>query len=403
MKMKIQRDESGQVLVIAALCMTILMGFVAIAVDVGLLLREKRVLQIAADSAAIAGAAELNNGDVTTGAQADASLNGVTDGVSGATVAVSQPKAGYVQVIASQSQPTFFMQLFNRSSMTVSALAVAAAVPSPSCVVTLSNTPPGGNAGVEITGSADLTLTSCGLEDDATGTGLHVTGGAAMSASSIGLVGTANLHNGAVVTPTPVNNNISAVSDPLSSIATVPPASDYASGCLADPGYTTNQTIGPASPSGFVCYSSFSITKGSPTITLNPGLYIFNGGQLDIASGSTINGTGVTFYFVNGASFTFSNGATLNVSAPTSGTYSGLLFYQAPADTAADSFVGGSAGNINGIFYLPAAQLTLSNGNASTFSTDLVVGSLVMSGNASLTPYSPLVGASPLSAPRLVQ
>jgi Flp pilus assembly protein TadG len=412
LKRKTQLDESGQVLILAALCITILMGFVAVAVDVGLLLREKRLLQIAADSAAIAGAAELNNGDVTAGAQADASLNGVTDGVNGATVAVSQPSAGYVQVIASQSQPTFFMRLFGRSSMTVSALAVAAAVPSTSCVDTLLPNPtapgkkgvPASIPGVDLANSAGLTLSGCGILDNASGTGAFtMTGNASITAASIGVVGTASIANGITPSPTPVTG-IASITDPLSATVTAPPASDYSTGCLADPNYGTgNFTIGPSSPTGFVCYSAFSITKGSPTITLNPGLYIINGGTFNIASGTTMTGTGVTFYFVNGANFTISNGAVLNVSAPTTPPYSGLLFYQDPTDQAVDSFIGGSSGSLNGIFYLPAANLTFENGNNSTFSTDLVVGSLTMTGNAKIKPYAPLAGASPLSSPRLIQ
>jgi hypothetical protein len=124
---------------------------------------------------------------------------------------------------------------------------------------------------------------------------------------------------------------------------------------------------------------------------------------MNISSGTTFSGTGVTFYFINGASFTISGGATANLSAPTSGDYSGILFYQDPTDAAADEFSGGSAGNINGIFYLPAANLTMANGSAATFSTDLVVGSLSMSGAATLRPYAPLTGASPLSSPNLAE
>src|SRR3954452_22519230 len=57
------RDESGSVLVIAALSMTALLGFVALATDVGLLFRTRRNVQIAADAAAIAGALDfLYNG-----------------------------------------------------------------------------------------------------------------------------------------------------------------------------------------------------------------------------------------------------------------------------------------------------------------------------------------------------
>jgi hypothetical protein len=58
---------------------------------------------------------------------------------------------------------------------------------------------------------------------------------------------------------------------------------------------------------------------------------------------------------------------------------------------------------LNGIFYLPKAALTLSNGNSSTFSTDLVVGSLTMTGSATLKPYAPLNASSPLSGTRLVE
>ena len=52
-------------MILTLLCMTCLLGFVAFAADVGTLLHAKRNLQIAADSAAIAGAAELNYGDMT--------------------------------------------------------------------------------------------------------------------------------------------------------------------------------------------------------------------------------------------------------------------------------------------------------------------------------------------------
>src|SRR5580704_12784256 len=145
MKMKMLHDESGQVVIISALCLTCLLGFLAFSVDVGLLLRAKRVMQTAADSAAIAGAAEIISGTVTTAARADAAQNGVTNGVNGATVAVHNgpstgPHAGnlaYVEVIVSQSQPTFFMRLISRNAMTVTARAVATNVPSPTCIYTL--------------------------------------------------------------------------------------------------------------------------------------------------------------------------------------------------------------------------------------------------------------------------
>jgi Flp pilus assembly protein TadG len=386
-----------------------MLGLVGFSVDVGTLLRAKRVMQSAADSAAIAGAAELSFGDVTAAARADAALNGVTNGASGTTVTVnngpaSGPNAGnakYVEVIVSQSQPTFFMRLLNHSSMMVSARAVAASVPNTACIYTLSPNPASGS-GVSVSGSAVLALT-CSILDDATGSSaLSVTGGATIQATGIGVVGGDAIHVGGIVNPASVNGMV-PVSDPLSSV-TPPPASDYNTGCLADPAITTNRTLGPSTPGGFVCYNGLSFPKGSPTITLNPGLYIISGSNpLSVASGTTINGTGVSFYFVNGASFAISNGATLNLTAPTSGPDSGILFYEDRNDTAADSFVGGSAGSLNGIFYLPAANLSLQNGNSSTFNVDLVVGSLAITGGATLHPFAPLNASSPLSSPLLVE
>ena len=265
--------------ILAALCLTLLLGFVALAIDVGILFRAKRVLQTAADSAAIAGAAEVQNQHFGGSWQrADSSQNGVTDGVNGATVAVDLSRPGYVTVVASQSVPTFFLKLFSRGTMTVNAKAVATTVPSPSCVdyVGMGTTAPGINMP---SGSAILTLSSCGVLDNATGSGALTINGASgvrISATSIGVVGTALLHNGVLTDPAPVTG-IPPFSDPLSSFATPPPASDYNSGCLANTTIKTDQTIGPSSPTGYVCYSGLSFPKGSPTVTLNPGLYIFNG------------------------------------------------------------------------------------------------------------------------------
>src|SRR5258708_349627 len=93
--MKSLKDESGQALIITALGMTCLFGFAALATDVGLLLREKRMAQTAADGAAVAGASELFVGDpqVSSVAKSAAGLNGFTDGSNGVTVVVNGPAA----------------------------------------------------------------------------------------------------------------------------------------------------------------------------------------------------------------------------------------------------------------------------------------------------------------------
>jgi hypothetical protein len=390
-------------------------------------------MQNAADSAAFAGAAEISYGDVTVAAKADSAQNGVTDGVNNAVVTVNNPPlsgpntgdSGYVEVIASQPQSTFFMSLFHSGSTIVSARAVAGAAATPSCIVTLQPNPtvPGKKGpvavpGMSLSGSANLTLSTCGIVDGATGSdALSVSGGGTggnpnvwISAPSLGVGGTVDYGNGVTTNlpAVPITGIATPIADPLASLVTAPPASDYASGCISS-NITKSTTIGPSSPSGYVCYTSLTSTKGSATITLNPGLYIFNGGgttnsqALDIESGTVFSGTGVTFYFVNGAGFDFDRGATANISAPTIGPYSGILFYQDATDSTMDYFQGGSVGNLDGIFYLPSANFTLANGAAATFTADFVVGSYAMSGATSLTPYKPLTNTSVLSSPRLAE
>jgi uncharacterized membrane protein len=51
--MQILNGESGQVLVTGVMCIGLLMGFMAVAIDVGLLYRAKRIMQIAADAGSV--------------------------------------------------------------------------------------------------------------------------------------------------------------------------------------------------------------------------------------------------------------------------------------------------------------------------------------------------------------
>ena|ERR1019366_1006396 len=108
------RDEEGQTIILGALCMTLLLGFMALSVDVGLMFHAKRVMKTAADCAATGGALEPNYGDVTAAAQNDAALNGFKNGTAGATVAANNPplsgsfkgNKACVEVIVSSARAT---------------------------------------------------------------------------------------------------------------------------------------------------------------------------------------------------------------------------------------------------------------------------------------------------------
>jgi Flp pilus assembly protein TadG len=76
------REERGQGLVVAAFAMVVILGFAAMAIDVGLFLQERRKLQTSADAAALAGAQELPHspGGAQQKAEEWAAKNGIDSG-----------------------------------------------------------------------------------------------------------------------------------------------------------------------------------------------------------------------------------------------------------------------------------------------------------------------------------
>jgi len=388
----------------AALCMPLLMGFVALAVDAGLMFHAEREMQTAADSAAVAGAQEINFGDVVAAAKADAALNGVTDGSNGATVTVNNPpKSGphtgsssYVEVIVSKSQPTFFMSVLNQNSMTVLGRAVAGHSPTRNCIYTL------GTSGMDIniSNGVNIQIPGCSLFSNSnSSTSLQVIGGATLNAAGINLVGGYTVNNGGHMTPSAPATGVAAASDPL---AWLPAPAYTPASCLANPnlGYGSH-TIGPSS-GGTICYNGLTIANGG-TVTLKSGVYVING-QLNLAGGTTTTGSNVSFYLPPGGSVSISNGITFNLTCPTSGTYNGILFYQDRANANAVYIEGGANSVLDGILYFPDANLTLENGTSTTSYATVISKTLTFAGGASFKDYSQMPGAStPIVAARVVE
>jgi hypothetical protein len=158
----------------------------------------------------------------------------------------------------------------------------------------------------------------------------------------------------------------------------------------------SSYSVGPggASPTitqsgSVVCYNSLTVGTNGDKVNLNPGIYVINGGSLHFESGSgnasNTGGSGVFFYLVGNASLTIDNGANVNLTAPTSGTYSGILIFQDPADTQALSIQGGSNTSFNGAIYAPSSNVNLANGSSNAISADLVAKTLTMAGGGTLS------------------
>ena len=393
--MRLFSDQRGQTTIVIALGIFTLCGMAGLAADVGTLFRVKRVLQTAADAGAIAAAAEARYGDDNAAALAIASLNGVTNGSNGYTVTETITASGY-QVVASQSAPTFFMKVFGLNSMAVSATAVANNGPASNCIYALD--PSGIDVG--LTGTANLNMPDCGIIiNSGSSNGLNMTGSSSLTASSIGIVGGYNTTNNVNYTPVPVTG-VAPAPNPLAYLSA---PSFSTSSCLSDPHLTSGGSIGPSISGGTVCYNGLSIS-GSGAVTMAPGTYIINGAMSMSGSGSLTGTGGVTIYLAppNG-SLSLTGSGALNISAPTTGTYNGILFFEDPTDTNNMKVAGSTGSNLQGIFYAPNAALTLTGSSGANIQADLVVHALSMSGTANFTNYASANANEPLTSPRLVQ
>lgn len=189
------KDEEGSILILTALGMAVIVGFVGLAIDIGSLRYSQRHLQAAADAAAVAAALEIpacqgssNCQALQTAAQTSLAENGFSGSTlnancpgsmgTGLMLMVNNPpcyqgasdpntgKSNYAEVVASETVQTYFAGLFGFQNVPVSARAEAASTANPDCIYALD--PTGGNA---IT--VDLLATvssSCGILDESNAT-----------------------------------------------------------------------------------------------------------------------------------------------------------------------------------------------------------------------------------------
>lgn len=147
---------------------------------------------------------------------------------------------------------------------------------------------------------------------------------------------------------------------------------------MADPlGYVATPAVGSCNYNNYSAVAAATLNPGvycggltintSANVTLNPGMYTILG-SLNI-NGPTLKGTGVTFYLTQNGTYPYGASTIQNVnstlSAPTTGTYQGILYFSdrllpaAQANLTMQNWNPGS--KTDGIFYLYNQELLLSN------------------------------------------
>jgi CSLREA domain-containing protein len=233
-----------------------------------------------------------------------------------------------------------------------------------------------------VSGNASIKIPGAVVVGSSSSTAISASGNALITAPVIDVSGGLKQSDNATITPAPTTGV--SVSDPLADLAgpDITGLTSYGSEKLTK----GSQTIDPG------IYSQITVSGNGSSLTLNPGTYIIEGGGLTVTGNASISGSGVTIYNAgsnypsSGGNFggiTLSGNGTFNLSAPTSGTYAGLLIFQSRQNTRALSFSGNAMAGTVGTIYAANALLTMS-GNAA-LQNPLVVGTLNLSGNVALT------------------
>jgi len=395
----------GQTMMLASVALVALLGMAALAVDVGNLWTIRRRMQSAADAAAMAGVDALTMGesgsDLVSAAKYGAQQNGFQDGSTSSTsssavsVTVENPPtsgsyqglASAVRVTVLQSQPTYFMRVLGWNQVPVSASATALAVGAGSCVFSLD---PGASGAITVNGNTSLS-SACGIYDNSSSsTAMTVGGGGVVRSPFVGVVGQTNVNGGGTM---PVAQGIPAFGDPL---AWIQQPSFDSTQCPNGSFHPTslNGTVNP----GIFCGGIH--LAGGANVTFNPGLYIIDGGGIQIDGGATVSGSGVTFFLTgqntsNGSPNAYggvniASNATVNLSAPctsSGGSVPGVLFFQDRSMTngVGSTINGSSTSTFAGALYFPTTALNYSGSSgANNQFTLLISDTLNITGNTSV-------------------
>ncbi|MFB9269235.1 TadE/TadG family type IV pilus assembly protein [Bradyrhizobium erythrophlei] len=378
-------DETGSYAIVIAVVMPVLVGTAGLGTEVAWWFYKHKNMLSAADSAAVSAATAGTN--LTTEANAITTFYGYANGVNNVTVTVNQPptKGSFtsssqaVEVIITQPQPRLMSALFGTGTVPVTVRAVALPNMGRGCVLALD---PTANPAVTVSGNTQLNLINCNLYDNSTGSSaLNVSGGATISANMVGVVG--GVSGASSITATNgIRTGIRAIADPYANVTpTMPTWCDYSRKFNV----TSSTTLSPGSYCGDI-----SVTGGA-TLTLNPGIYYFNGANLSVAGNSTITGNGVTLVFTgsgsNWGSANIGSNANVSLTAPTTGPTAGIAIYgdrKMPGGTAFN-LTGGGTQNLQGAVYLPKGALSFSGGNGTSATcTQIIADTVAITGSSNV-------------------
>ena len=412
------RDTCGAVAIIAAIVFPIVLGGIGLGVETSYWYMTQRRLQHVADVAAHAAAARLRAADtydrILTAATHIATSSGFQAGQGTLTLNIpptSGPSAGAantVEVVLTENWSRWFSAIFDPDPVTLSARTVTALeTGATGCVLALS---PTANGAITIAGSTSVALHNCDVASNSVSASSFLMSGtgSAITTGCIYTVGQAVSNSGLTLTRCPqINMNAPRVRDPYANVAEPAILGPCENDKIGQPNKVTRVTPTYNHPSGMKSMRFCGGLDLKGAVQFDPGLYLIengpvriNGGDTTIGDAAGISGTGVTFFLAPTAALDLRGNVTLGFRPPTSGPFSGIVFFGARNATAAQHLINGTAGStLQGAIYFPASQITF-KGNSETVDgcTQVIGRTVTLSGNSTLRSSCATSGTRPLTA-----
>lgn len=441
--LKRRSRQSGQTAILYTVGLTAVFGMVGLVSDVGYMYYRKQNAQAAAQAAALAsvktaytvssGGFACGTGTTNVGCNSNyvcpASISGSgsnnlevaclyaqKNGYSGNNVWLEANTGNingvrttyYTVAHVRETLPVLFSAIWGSNSSLVVARSVVAYTPGSGggCIYALDNN--SGDPGtLAVNGTGSLS-TGCGVwVDGPNSNAANLNGGGQITVTGTGqsvqIVGGYSCAGGSTgcITPAPTTG-ADPTGDPMAGLPapTIPPGCTSPSwagqsGSFNNPGGGTIRVCGDLN------------INANKTFTFPAGTYVFtgcnNGGNqgFSVSGNATVTGTGVFFYFTDNCSAQVTGGGYVKLTAPTSGTYTGVLMYEDPTDAANTPQLSGCTTQLlNGVVYFPADNLQYSGGSTqvgNSQSLSIIAWQIKITGNSVIqnAGNSPYLTSSP--------
>lgn len=384
-KRKRIKPRRGTVAAVVALLTPVVVGVSALTLDGGLMYLQRRQAQSIADAAALAGAYTYYNTSNFALAQVAAIAMAKQNGATVTSAQVTSPQTGYVAVSVTTTQSRAFSALWGAGSMSTTATTTArgTSTTQPYSTASVLVLDPVSSGSLIVSGGGKLTSGAPVQVNSSSPTAVNVNNGAHLD-SSVNIVGGDTVANGSQINGT-ITTGVSSVGDPLASLPTPSAPAATATPMSGYQGWGDYQ-MQPGLYSGGV-----SLGNGG-NFTMAPGLYYISGGDFTVGNGATLTGNGVTIFMDNsaGGSINFEGGTKTTLTPPTSGTYSGMSYFQDRNNPAAPNIANGSTISLSGSFYAAAAPLIFAGGSKTNqYASQMICKTMNLSNGADVDiPYS---------------